>query len=160
MRENKKKGVMNMKKWLTPWEPLKELEEIRREIDDIFEMRPFRFGLKPLLARSFSPAIDIIDKKDKIVVKAEVPGVDKKDMTISISDDELVIKGEVKREQEVNEKDYYHSERFYGTFSRSIALPAMVDKSKAKASYKDGILEITLPKAESEKSKEVKLEIE
>lgn len=149
-----------MKKWLTPWEPLKELEEIRREIDDIFEMRPFRFGLKPLLARSFSPAIDIIDKKDKIVVKAEVPGVDKKDMTISISDDELVIKGEVKREQEVNEKDYYHSERFYGTFSRSIALPAMVDKSKAKASYKDGILEITLPKAESEKSKEVKLEIE
>ncbi len=151
---------MNMKKWLTPWEPLKELEEIRREIDDIFEMRPFRFGLKPLLARSFSPAIDIIDKKDKIVVKAEVPGVDKKDMTISISDDELVIKGEVKREQEVNEKDYYHSERFYGTFSRSIALPAMVDKSKAKASYKDGILEITLPKAESEKSKEVKLEIE
>lgn len=151
---------MDMKKWLTPWEPLKELEEIRREIDDIFEMRPFRFGLKPLLARSFSPAIDIIDKKDKIVVKAEVPGVDKKDMTISISDDELVIKGEVKREQEVNEKDYYHSERFYGTFSRSIALPAMVDKSKAKASYKDGILEITLPKAESEKSKEVKLEIE
>lgn len=151
---------MDMKKWLTPWEPLKELEEIRREIDDIFEMRPFRFGLKPLLARSFSPAIDIIDKKDKLVVKAEVPGVDKKDMTISISDDELVIKGEVKREQEVNEKDYYHSERFYGTFSRSIALPAMVDKSKAKASYKDGILEITLPKAESEKSKEVKLEIE
>ncbi|MBS4015394.1 MAG: Hsp20/alpha crystallin family protein, partial [Candidatus Latescibacteria bacterium] len=97
---------------------------------------------------------------DHIIVRAEVPGVDKKNMTISISEDELTIKGEVKREHEVTEKDYYHCERTYGSFSRTIVLPTTVDKDKSKASYKDGILEITLPKTETAKPKEIKLAIE
>jgi HSP20 family protein len=108
----------------------------------------------------FVPAVDLLDTKDGIVVKAEVPGVDKKDMTISISDDELTIKGEVKQEQEVNEKDYYQCERTYGSFTRTIVLPATVDKSKTKASYKDGVLGITLPKSDAAKLKEIKLAIE
>ncbi|MEO0072884.1 MAG: Hsp20/alpha crystallin family protein [candidate division WOR-3 bacterium] len=150
-----------MTRWLTTWEPLKELEELRRELDDWFFgfTRPQR-GLRSMLSRSFTPAVDVIDKKDKIVIKAEVPGVDKKDMSISITDDEVTIKGEIKREEEVNEKDYYRCERVYGSFSRTIPIPTTIDKSQAKATYKDGILEIVLPKAESEKPKELKLEIE
>lgn len=149
-----------MTRWLIPWQGFKDLDEIKKQIDDIFVARPHRRGLEPFMGSDFTPAIDILDKKDHIIVKAEVPGVDKKDMTISITEDELTIKGEVKKEQEVSEKDYYHCERTYGSFTRTIVLPATVDKNKAKAIYKDGILEISLPKVESEKAKEVKLEIE
>lgn len=149
-----------MTRWLIPWEGFKDLDEIKKEIDDIFSGRPFRRGLKPFFTGEFAPAVDIINKKDSIVVKAEIPGVDKKDITVSIDEDQLLIKGEVKREQEVNEKDYYRSERTYGTFSRTIKLPTAVDKSKVKASYKNGILEVALPKTEPTKTKEVKVEIE
>jgi HSP20 family protein len=148
-----------MSKWLIPIDPFKGLDQIEREIDSIFTNRPSHKGLRPIFSNCY-PAIDIFDKKDAIVVKAEMPGVDKKDVAISITENEMTIKGEVKREQEVNEKDYYHSERSYGTFSRTIGLPSSIDKLKVKAAYKDGILEITLPKSEEAKPKEIKLEIE
>jgi HSP20 family protein len=149
-----------MTRWLIPWRGFKELDNIKKQIDDIFDIRPRRHGLEPIFEGDFTPAIDILNKQDHIIVRAEVPGVDKKDMTISISEDELTIRGEVKREQEVNGKDYYHCERTYGSFSRTIVLPATVDKNKSKASYKDGILEIALPKTETAKPKEIKLAIE
>ena len=148
-----------MSKWLIPIDPFKGLDQIQKEIDSIFSGRPLAKGFRPMF-NNFYPAIDVFDKKDAIVVKAEIPGVDKKDVSITISENELTIKGEVKKEQEVNEKDYYHCERSYGTFSRTIGLPGSIDKSKVKASYKDGILEILLPKSEEAKPKEIKLEIE
>jgi len=149
-----------MARWLIPLQPFRDLDEIKKEIDDIFVTRLHRRILKPMSGCEFVLAVDLLDTKDRIVVKVEVPGVDKKDMTISISDDELMIKGEVKKEQEVNEKDYYQCERTYGSFTRTIVLPATVDKSKTKASYKDGVLGITLPKSEAAKLKEIKLAIE
>lgn len=149
-----------MTRYIIPWQGFKELDSIKKQIDDIFDIRPRRHGLEPTWQSDFTPAVDILDKKEHIIVKAEVPGVDKKDLSISISEDELTIKGEVKREQEINEKDYYHCERTYGMFSRTLVLPTTVNKDKAKASYKDGILEITLPKSELAKPKEIKLAIE
>ncbi len=106
-----------------------------------------------------SPAVDMFDKKDEIVVKAEVPGVDKKNIKISISENILTIKGETKKEEEVKEEDYYYSERSYGSFVRSLSLPAKVVESKVKAEFKDGILEIHMPKAAESKAKEIKVEI-
>jgi HSP20 family protein len=106
-----------------------------------------------------SPSVDMFDKKDEIVVKAEIPGVEKENISISLSDNMLTIKGEMKKEEEVKEEDYYYSERSYGSFSRSLNLPAKVQAEKIKASFKNGILEIHLPKAEEAKPKEIKVEV-
>jgi HSP20 family protein len=104
-----------------------------------------------------SPAVDMYDKKDEIVVKAEVPGVEKENINISLTEDKLTIKGEIKKEEEVKEEDYYYSERSYGSFVRTLTLPAKVQEDKVKASFSNGILEIHLPKAEESKPKEIKI---
>ena len=105
------------------------------------------------------PAVDMYDDKNEIVVKAEVPGVDKENINISLSDNMLTIKGEMKKEEETKEEDYYYSERSYGSFVRTLNLPAKVSDKKIKASFKDGILEIHLPKAAESKPKDIKVEI-
>jgi len=106
-----------------------------------------------------SPAVDMYDNKNEIVVKAEVPGVDKDDLNISISDNMLTIKGETKKEEETKEEDYYYSERSYGSFMRVLNLPAKVNEKKIKASFKDGVLEIHMPKAAESKPKDIKVEV-
>ena len=106
-----------------------------------------------------TPAVDMYDNKDEIVVKAEVPGVDKKNINISLSDNILTIKGEMKKEEETKEEDYYYSERSYGSFTRVLNLPAKVNEKKIKASFKDGILEIHMPKTAESKPKDIKVEV-
>jgi len=93
------------------------------------------------------------------VVKAEIPSVEKENVRISLSDNMLTIKGETKKEEEVKEEDYYYSERSYGSFARTLSLPSKVKSDKIKASFKNGILEIHLPKAEEAKPKEIKIEV-
>jgi HSP20 family protein len=105
------------------------------------------------------PNIDMYDKKDKIVVKAELPGMTKDHIDLTINEGSLTLKGEVKKEEEVKEEDYYSRERSYGSFTRTIVLPAAVDESKVKAKFKDGVLEITLPKKEEAKPKEIKVDV-
>lgn len=97
------------------------------------------------------PSVDVIDRDDDVVVRAEVPGYKKEDIEISVSDSSLTIKGETKSEEKEEKGDYYRCEISRGAFSRVIALPAEVDDSKAKASMKDGVLELTLPKREKSK---------
>ena len=92
------------------------------------------------------PAVDVIEKKDKVLVKAEIPGIDKKDIDVSVDTDVLTIKGETKREKEEEKDNYYYSERTYGSFYRDIQLPTAVQKDRIKANYKDGILTVELPK--------------
>lgn len=106
-----------------------------------------------------SPAVDMYDNKEEIVVKAEVPGIDKENIKISVSDSTLTIRGEMKKEEETKEEDYYYSERSYGSFMRSLNLPAKVVENKIKAEIKDGILEIHLPKAQEAKPKEIKVDV-
>jgi len=147
---------------LEKWVPKKNVE---RFFEDMFE-EPFSLsnwrGLPSLKKMrefmTFSPAVDMYDKEKEIVVKAEVPGMDKKDINISVSDNTLTIKGEMKKEEETKEEDYYYAERSYGSFSRRLELPAKVQESKIKANFKDGILEIHLPKAPEAKAKEIKIE--
>jgi len=101
------------------------------------------------------PAIEMFDKKDKIVVRAEIPGVKPEDIDVSISDSMLTIKGERKSETEVKEEDYYRSEMTYGRFSRSVSLPEKVQAEHIDANYDDGILEVTLSKVPEAKPKKV-----
>jgi HSP20 family protein len=106
------------------------------------------------------PAIDLYEEKDQVVAKAELPGMEKNDIEVNIADHQLTIKGEKKKEEETKNKNYYRSERSYGSFCRSIELPADVDIDKAKASFKNGVLEIHLPKTEEAKKKPTQVKID
>jgi HSP20 family protein len=147
-------------KELTPWRPFGELGSLRREMDRLWDSF---FGERPLARaweREWAPSLDVSETKDNFVVKAEVPGIDAKDIDISLTGDVLTIKGEKKQEKEEKEEDYHLIERSYGAFSRSIRLPAEVESTKIKASYKNGILRVTLPKSEKVKAKEVRIKAE
>jgi len=105
--------------------------------------------------RGWAPAIEVFEKEDKFVVKAEVPGMKEEDIDVSVVGDTLTIKGEKKTESEVKEEDYYCCERSYGSFYRSIALPSHVDAKKIDAEYENGVLEVSLPKVPEVKPKKV-----
>lgn len=106
----------------------------------------------------WAPATDLIDKKDRIVARVELPGVEKKDVKISVNDNNLTIQGEIEKDKETKKEDYYCCERAYGTYSRTISLPTEVDQDKIKAKFKNGILEITMPKKPEKKPREISLE--
>ena len=104
-----------------------------------------------------APAVDIFEKGEELVFRAEVPGVNKEDLDVRIEDGVLTLRGERKQESDVAEGNAHLMERSYGSFTRSFALPTTVDAAKIAASYKDGILEITVPKAEAAKAKRVEI---
>ena len=119
----------------------------------------FRLGEKGNGGALWAPAVDIIDEKDHIRVRADLPGMKKEEIEVSVDNDTLTIRGEKREEKEIKEKDYVRSERYYGAFHRSFTLPAGVDPQKVNAGYKDGVLEITLPKREDAKPKQIKVDI-
>jgi len=132
---------------IAPLRPFRELERMRREMDRLwdsfFEERPRRKGEE---VREWLPALDLSETKSDLVVKAEIPGIDPKDIDISLTNDLLTIKGEKKQEREEKEENYHFIERSYGSFTRSIKLPREVQSDKISASYKNGLLTVTLPK--------------
>jgi HSP20 family protein len=155
-----------MAKELTPWKPSKQLDtwdfdRMRRQMDRIwdsfFEWRP---RVRAEEEGEWLPALDLTETPSDIVVKAEVPGLDSKDVDISLSDRILTIKGEKKQEREQKEENYHLVERSYGSFARSIHLPADVNSEKISASYKNGVLKIVLPKSEQARKKEVKIKVQ
>jgi HSP20 family protein len=132
------------------------LEEWERQFEDVFG-RPLLPSLwwRTPEERAWVPVVDVFEKEDKFVVKAELPGMKEEDIDVSVVGDTLTIKGEKKTETEVKEEDYYRCERSYGSFFRSIPLPATVEADKIEASYGDGVLEVSLPKAAKIKPKKV-----
>jgi len=130
---------------------------MERRFEDIFD-RPFLPAVWrriPTVEMGWAPAIEVFEKEDKFVVKAELPGMKEEDIDISVVGDTLTVKGERKAESEVKEEDYYCCERSYGNFSRSIAVPSNVDAKKIEANYEDGVLEVSLPKAPEVKPKKI-----
>jgi len=130
---------------------------MERRFEDIFD-RPFLPAVWrriPTVDMGWAPAIEVFEKEDKFVVKAELPGMKEEDIDISVVGDTLTVKGERKAESEVKEEDYYCCERSYGSFSRSIAVPSNVDAKKIEANYEDGVLEVSLPKAPEVKPKKI-----
>jgi HSP20 family protein len=104
---------------------------------------------------SWNPVVDIYDKDDSIVIKAELPGVEKKDISIDVKDRLLTLRGERSTEKEVKEESYYRRERSYGSFQRAFSLPVDVDADKIEATYADGLLKIEIPKPEKQKPKQI-----
>ena len=148
---------------LQEWRPF---ESLRKEVDRLFDdfghgflRAPFRrsmFDIEPFWRREISwagvPAVDIAEKDDGYEITAELPGMDEKNIEVRVSNGTLVVKGEKKEEKEEKKKDYYLSERHYGSFERRFPVPDAVDAEKIAASFKKGVLTVTLPKkAEAKK---------
>ncbi len=147
---------------LTKWSPFGELSTLRHDIDDIFN-RFFEFGggwMPSLMRERVFPALESFYKEGKFVVRAELPGIDPKDVDVSIVGNQLTIKGERKTEKDVKEEDFTMMERSYGSFMRSIILPEGVDATKVHAKYHEGILDLTMPCAEAIAPKKITIEIE
>jgi HSP20 family protein len=152
---------------LTTWKPFRELapfrefERMRRDMDRFWDSF-LEGGLRRKTEEGgeLLPSLDVAETKNELVVKAEVPGMDPKNIDISLSDGLLTIKGEKRQEKEEKEADYHLVERSYGSFTRSVQLPREVQSDKISTSYKNGILKITLPKSEEAKKKEIKIKVE
>ncbi len=145
-------------KLIKRWDPFRELISLREDMDRLFNA----FFGKPIAEESegiWIPVIDIEEDNENFIVSAELPGLKKEDVKISVRGNLLTISGERKQEAETKNKTYHRVERMYGKFSRTISLPSDVDVNKIKAVYKDGVLHITLPKPETMKPKEIEVEI-
>ncbi len=150
---------------MTRWD---EMDRWFDRMTEGFWQRPFAgmpslFGKERLALPSIGlrmPTIDLYEDNDAIVVKADIPGLAKEEIELTVSGDLMTIKGEKKKEEEVKEKDYYRRERSYGSFARTVQLPCEVKGDDIRANFKDGVLEIRCPKTEEAKKKSVSVKIE
>ncbi len=143
---------------LAPWSAADRWSNLRDELNSFFEL-PFRssFGRTGQLFTGWSPALDLYQNNDNVVAVVELPGMRKEDIEISLHDGTLTINGERRRESSSNGEKADRTERYVGSFRRSIALPTRVDAGKVSATYRDGILTVTLPKAEEVKPKQIQV---
>ena len=142
-----------MARHLIRWDPMREVNSLRDDMDRLFDSMIGRYPTEH--AAVWAPALDVEETKEAVIVRTELPGMKKEDIKISVSGDELCISGERKHEAEDKGKTFHRIERAYGKFQRALVLPADVQGDKAKAAYKDGVLELTLPKSEKAKSHEI-----
>jgi HSP20 family protein len=141
-----------------PEESPRALMNIQDQINQLFDMA---FGRSPATAEEMAlPAVDLSEDKDNVYVDADIPGMEQKDINVSMKDDYLVISGNKEEVREEKKKNYYRSERLQGSFYRQVMIPASVDAAKVKAMYKNGVLKVTLPKKEEAKGKEIKVNVE
>jgi len=152
-RNDKRRCEVVMERWrprsLLTWNPAEEMERMMLE-DPMFSQWPFyrtAWGRAPREGMAWAPAVEMYEKDNNFVVRAELPGVKKEDVDVTITGETLTIRGERKLSKEVRDEDYHRCESHYGSFSRSITLPAAVDAKKIEATYEHGILEIRVPKA-------------
>ncbi|HUK56109.1 MAG TPA: Hsp20/alpha crystallin family protein [Nitrospiria bacterium] len=141
------------------WEPFRDLRNMHDEMDRLFSSFWPNGGRELTPAAEWMPAADLYEDKEQIVVKLELPGVRKEDVSISLTEDTLTIKGERKTEKEERRENYFRIEGKYGSFLRMIELPRPVKADAIKAEYKDGILKIVLPKAEDSRTREIKIDV-
>ncbi|ATZ61116.2 MAG: Hsp20/alpha crystallin family protein [Methanosarcinales archaeon Met12] len=138
-------------------EPFDEIRRMQRQLDGMFrEIKPPTFA--PTFGDKMSPFVDIVDADKEIVVTADIPGAQKEDISINVRGDIMEIVASRREEKEEKKKDYWRRERSYNQFYRSIQLPVSVDDKRAKASFKNGVLEVRLPKLEIEKKRGIPIE--
>jgi HSP20 family protein len=143
---------------LVQWRPFREVSRLRSEMDRLWDeyFGPGRRAFQPM-EEAWMPAVDVSETADKVTVKAEIPGMEAKDIEISMVGDTLTIKGEKKVEREEKDENYHMVERSYGSFSRAMKLPAVVEADKVEATYKTGVLTVVLPKKEEVKPKAIEI---
>ncbi len=141
------------------WSPFNRLASLQEDLNRLFDFAaPSR---DTGLFSGWSPALDVFDRKDELVAHVELPGLKKEDISISLHDGVLTVSGERKHEAATKkEGQTFRSERYFGKFQRSVSLPVAVDASKVKASYKDGILTVSLPKAEEAKPRQIEVNVD
>jgi HSP20 family protein len=143
---------------LTPWSAADRWSNLRDELNSFFELPVWSsFARAGQLFTGWSPALDLYQSNDNVIAVVELPGMRKEDIEISLHDGTLTISGERKRENSSDGDKAERTERYVGTFRRSIALPTRVDAGKVSATYRDGILTVTLPKAEEVKPKQIQV---
>lgn len=141
------------------FDPFRDMAVLRKQMDRLFEdsLAKFRTGEEEFGSAAWSPLVDIYETKDNLVIKAELPGVEKKDVSIEVRNDKLKLRGERKIERDVKEENYHRMECSYGVFQRIFTLPTTVNQDKIAAGFKNGVLEITLPKLEEKKLKQIEI---
>lgn len=141
------------------WEPFKEMMSLREAMNRLVEDSFIRPGtwLSPFDAEAMGVAMDVIETKDNVIVKASVPGIKPEDIDVSVTGDVLTIKGETASEEKIEQGSYLRQERRFGKFERSLTLPTLVTADKAEAKFEHGVLTLTLPKAEQAKPKSIKV---
>lgn len=144
---------------LSSWPTFGRLSDLRDEIDRLFDAPLSELGPTASGFGGWTPAIDVFEDKENVTVKAELAGMKKEDIEVTLHSDTLSIAGERKTEKKVEEAGLYRSERFFGRFQRAVTLPTTVDGAKVKADYKDGILTVTLPKTEEAKPKQIDVSV-
>jgi HSP20 family protein len=160
---------MTLTTWHRPdfWtSPLRRVTNLRDEVDNLFQLAFGRLsdsntanGGGPTSPESWFPAVDVYEDKDSLLVKAELPGLKKEDIEISLHDGFLTLTGERKHEEKREGAEVYRSERWVGRFNRSISLPCSVEADKITATYNEGVLTVTLPKAEEAKPKQIPITV-
>jgi HSP20 family protein len=143
------------------WDPFEEVNMLRRSMERVFDdflptRRASRGGVDMLV---WEPAVEMFETPDSVVVRAELPNIDPKSVDITITGDAITLKGETKREEEQKTRNYYRRELRYGAFTRTLPFATEVKSADAKATYKDGVLEITVPKSERAKPTSVKVQV-
>jgi len=139
------------------WNPFREIARLEQELNKLVnEFIPAPTRTEATIGQII-PRVDVYETEDKVIVEAELPGVKKEDIEVKIKDNNVIIKGEIKREEEKKDKNFFRAERFYGKFERVIPLMVEVKPEEAKATMEDGILRLEIPKATSEKEVEIKI---
>jgi len=144
---------------LSTWPGFGRLTDLRDEIDRLFESPLTELARTSNLLSGWNPALDLYEDKDNLYVKVELPGMKREDIDVSLHEGSLSISGERKSEQKHEDAEVYRAERFFGRFQRTVTLPTPVAADKVKAQYKDGILNITLPKTEEAKPKHIDVNV-
>jgi HSP20 family protein len=146
---------------LVKWDPFVELEDVSKQLNRIFGRFPARAetGSEVLTMADWAPTVDITETDSAYMIKGEIPGVNKEDVKVTIEDGMITMRGERKQEKEEKDKKYHRIERSYGSFLRSFRVPDDVDENAVKAEFKDGMINVTLPKSDKSKPKSINVSI-
>jgi len=142
---------------ITRWDPFREVAALQNRVNSLF--RDFNEGEGSLTTASFVPAVDIYEDDKKVVLKLEVPGIEEKDLDVSVENNTLMVKGERKFEKEEKEENFHRIERRYGNFYRAFTLPTIVDAEHVEASYNAGVLKLELKKKPEAQPRQIKVNV-
>jgi len=144
---------------LVPWKPFGQIGSLRKEMDRLWNRFLSETPSLGAFTEGWLPSVDMSETKDSFIIKAELPGMDAKDVTVSLSGDILTIQGEKKKEEEEKDESHHCIERYYGSFQRVFQLPTAVKGDKVEASFDKGILKVILPKVEEAKKKQIEVKV-
>lgn len=139
------------------WDPFGDFVTLRDRMNRLFEDMSGSKEEKDLMTRAWAPSVDIYENENEVVLCAEIPGVEEKDVEIKVEDNNLIIKGERKFEKEAKEENYHRIERSYGSFFRSFALPSYIEQDRIEAEHENGVLRVRMPKKAELKPRKVKI---